>query len=201
MELLSEEYVHPLEFSSNLKYLTLKSEYKSIIKLPNQLIYLNLNGNFAHPIDSFHSSNLTHLIIGDEYNYPLDNLPQTLTYLVFTNYSKFSHPLNNLPISLIYLKFDYYVKFSHPFNNLPQSLKYLKLNDFNQPINNLPKSLIYLELDYEFNQPIDNLPQSLLYLILSNEFDQSINNLPNSLKYLNLLNSTNFSYTLDYLPK
>lgn len=95
IELKSFKYTNPLEFPSNLKKLTLKGKYNSIIKLPEHLFYLKLNGTFTHSVDFIQSPNLTHLIIADKYDHPLNNLPQTLSHLDFSDYRKFSHPLDN----------------------------------------------------------------------------------------------------------
>ncbi len=59
--------------------------------------------------------------------------------------SIFNQPINNLPNSITYLTLGY--KFNQLINNLPNSITHLTVgHDFNQPIDNLPNTIIVKKL-------------------------------------------------------
>jgi hypothetical protein len=113
-----------------------------------------------------------------EFNYLIDNLPNSITYLLLGD--GFNQPVDNLPNSIIHLEFGH--RFNQPVDNFPISLKKLILGDsFNQPVDLLPNSIIHLEFGNSFNQPVDNLPNSIFHLEFGNSFNQPVDNLPNSI--------------------
>lgn len=99
---------------------------------------------------------------GDDFNLPIDNLPQTL--------------------KVLYIESD---NFNQSVSNLPSSLKQLIIhsNKFNQPLNKLPISLEKLEImDMCFDDSYDkvnddllNLPQSIKQLNISSRKFRHLN--------------------------
>jgi hypothetical protein len=121
------------------------------------------------------------LIFKNNFNQPVDNLPQTLTKLTFG--FSFNKSVDNLPQTLTNLTFG--GNFNKPVDNLPCSLTDLTFGDyFNQPVDNLPCSLTDLTFGGNFNQTLDNLPIFLIAINLSRSkrFNKSLNSLPNSIE-------------------
>ena len=111
----------------------------------------------------------------------MDNLPNSITHIEFSEYSEFNQPIDNLPNSLTHLKFNDI--FDQPVDNLPDSLTHLTFGyGFDQLVDNLPESLTHLTFGEEFNQPVDNLPRSLTHLEFGEKFNQPLDNLPNPKK-------------------
>lgn len=212
---------HMKYFNANSNPLveTLITSYTKSHYLPSTLKNLSVYKTHNRDINfDISHTNINNLYIGDLFNKPIDNLPKSLTSIVFhkdcwfnqsvddlpaqlkylTLGDDFSHPVDNLPISLLNLKIG--SKFNHPVDNLPTNLKQLVLGySFNQPIDNLPPQLIHLALGSNFNQPIDKLPSTLIYLELNGNFNQPINNLPAGLLHLGL--NGRFNQPIDNLPK
>ncbi len=162
--------------------------------------------------------NLIYLKLGDEYNKPLINLPNSLEELVlgkkFGNITDSLYKLSkkkcniireknkiinldNLPINLRKLKIDNY--FNKTINNLPDSLTELEIGfSFNQKIEKFPNSLKILNLGDSFDQSLDNLPHGLEILKVGNSFDQLLKNLPTTLISLDL--GFSFNSELEHLP-
>lgn len=173
-------------FPPNLSKLYFDSKNTQMLKyLPNTIKFLKLGKSIDIPLDNLNLYNLEHLILGDCYNYPLDNLPNKLKKIIFTPYSQFYQPLDNLPNSLTDLTLG--LMFNHPLDNLPQTLTHLTLGDYyNQPLNNLPQNLTHLILGYNYKQSIDNLPPNLIHLTLGYSFNKPITNLPPTLTHLRI---------------
>jgi hypothetical protein len=74
---------------------------------------LRLGEYFNQPIDNLPNS-ITHLELGLRFNQSIDNLPNSITYLKLG--SKFNKPINNLPNSIIGI----YVMYKNQFNLLPK---------------------------------------------------------------------------------
>ena len=161
---------------------------------PQNITHLNLGNDCIFPLDNL-PSNLTHLELGMKFNLPLDNLPSSLTHLTLS--SDYDKPLDHLPPNLTHLDTGFH--FNEPLDNLPFSLLSLKTSYmFVHSIENLPSGLTHLELGHRFNQPIDHLPSGLTHLILGEDFNQEINNLPN-LSYLKV--GTLFNQSIEHIPK
>jgi hypothetical protein len=62
----------------------------------NKITHLILGPNFNQPIDKLPNS-ITHLELGDNFNQPIDNLPNSITHL--TLYDDFNQRIDNLPNS------------------------------------------------------------------------------------------------------
>ncbi len=165
-----------------------------------------MGDSFNQPIDNLPNT-LTLLKLGYSFNQSIDNLPNTIKELTLGK--NFNQPIDDLPNSLTHLTIGEY--YNSPIDNLPNSLTHLTLgNKFNQPINNLPNSLThliigkgvlkYFSASCIFNQELNNLPNSLIELEFSYEsiFQKSLNNLPNSLKKITL--SGYYLGSIDDLP-
>ena len=189
----------PEERDLNLIYeLILGAKFNQPVNnLPNSITHLILGGIFNHPVDisnedsptgksSILPNSITFLVLGGEdFNQPVDNLPESVTELIFGY--RFNQPINNLPNGLKTLKFYEHSNFNQPVDNLPDSLTYLHFGDcFNQSIEFLPENLKELYLGNYYDLPINNLPSSLIYLNTGHGFNQAINNLPSSLKKVEL---------------
>jgi FNIP Repeat len=133
---------------------------------------------------------LTHLILGENFNQPVDNLPSTLTYL--TTGHAFNQPVDKLPPTLTHLKTGH--TFNQPVDKLPPTLTHLKtgIESINQLINSHPHSFTLILEIVLTNQLINSHPHSLTSKLDTN---QLINSYPHSLFTLTHLttgkNSTN----------
>ena len=93
-----------IDFSENVKHIKLGKQFNSQF-LP--------------------SKKLKYLYLGNSYNVPLPNLPDSLEHLEIGNY--FNQIIVNLPKNLIYLKLGNL--YDHTLNHLPDSLKHLEIGD------------------------------------------------------------------------
>lgn len=108
---------------------------------------------------------LTHLFLGESFDYFISSLPPSLTILKFHENSDFNHPLSCLPSSLRYLELGN--DFDSSPNPLPDSLEILLFNSsFNKVINNLPLNLKVFESSH-LKKPLPSLPSKLEQLINS----------------------------------
>ena len=101
------------------------------------------------------------VVFGDNFNYPLINLPNSINYIKF-NGKYFNHSLDNLPNSLIELCLN--DKFNQPLDYLPYGLKILKFRQgsiFSHTLDNLPNSIKILEIPILYNHEINCLPDSI----------------------------------------
>jgi hypothetical protein len=123
--------------------------------------------------------------IGKSFNQLLDNLPNTITEIIFdeTFYqAQFNQQINNLPINLTYLQMG--KLFNQPIDFLPLSLEILILGkDFNQSVDNLPFNLYLFAIDGFgcFSQTINNLPNNIQHILLNKSYSQQIIKIPNKL--------------------
>lgn len=132
-----------------------------------------------------------------EFNQPFENLSPSLTRLVLSD--DFNHSLDNLPLRLQELQTG--KSFNKPVENLPPSLLKLIFGDlFDQSVDNLPENLERLTLGLNFNNKIDHLPKLSYLKIASNHFNQSLDHLPSSLVYLNFKKCEKFDHTIQELP-
>lgn len=154
--------------------------------------------------------------VGSKFNYPIIELPDNITRLVFGFY--FNQPVQ-LNSNLTHLEFDY--SFNQPVQ-LNSNLTHLVLGtSFNQPIQ-LNSNLTHLTIGWDFNHPIQlnsklthlthynyyynyykhihcyKLPESLKFLELTSCDDNIINNLPDRIEELVL--GVGFDSKLSNLP-
>lgn len=201
---------------SSLTFLSLQSlanfsQKYQISILPPKLTNLQINSpsitlDFSNPLPSSLKTLYTHnwpqsavtfppslstLILGSNYNSPLDYLPTSLKYLELG--TQFDQPINNLPHSLTRLKLGFY--FNQPINSLPDSLSHLHIKStfFNQPLECLPSSLISLIIESKtFNHNLDKLPNSIIHLELHLQLSAESNN--NKIEFLNPVNIKEYDY-------
>ena len=133
--------------------------------------------------------------LGIDFNQPVNNLPNSLTYLKFGELGHFNQPVDNLPNSLTYLEFGRY--FNQQINFLPDSLKYLKLGShFNQSLENLPSSLIRIEFGDRYDKPVTDLPNNIREIKIGRYMDEKIlKKFPLSLQKLIVTGNIYHSYS------
>ncbi len=173
----------------------------------------DLNNNFFKQI----SPKIVKIFLKD-YNNPIDNFPDNITYLEIDT---MSHPINKLPKSLIYLhlhprctnfkaeypeKLKFFIYSNNTIlniNNLPSNLIYLDIDEI-ENVNNLSNNIIILKIKSDIS--VDKLPSSIKYLTLGNQYKESgkttfnkpVDNLPN--RIIKLEFGYNFNQTIDNLP-
>jgi hypothetical protein len=149
--------------------------------LPINITTLDLsNTSIINQIPCFPQM-LVKLILPQNYNCQLINLPETLEYLYLG--SHFNQEVNNLNTGLKTLIIN--SNYNHQLDNLPINLENLEFFQFNLPLDYLPYNLKQIKLGFNFNQSIDNFPDSLETINLNSiEFNKEINKFPNNLKLL-----------------
>ncbi len=166
-----------------IKYLT---DSISIIDLSEAFDYNYLIDNLSNLLNEYDKQCIIKQIkFGRLFSHRLDSLPNSLQVLDLSSNDKFDYPLDNLPESLIILKTGW--DFNHPLDNLPNGLRILDLNsslNFNHTLDKLPESVTVLKLKGEFNHRLDNLPNRLKTLEINEDFSHEFANLPNSIKNL-----------------
>jgi len=159
---------------------------KSII--PLDIEYLSINFNLPN-INEY--TNLKTLIISafqnTEYNYSLNNLPESLEWLEIHPMG-FNQPVNNLPANLKVLIFgqnriwNYYNGYQHSVDNLPPSLEVLYLPEF------LIWDELHLHENYNLSTQslLENLPPNLRILNIPQYMPKNINYnlLPDSIEII-----------------
>ncbi len=87
-------------------------------------------------------SKYKHLTLGDDFNQPIDNLPNSITHLTFGSY--FNQSVDNLPNSITNLKLG--ISFNQLVKKLPNSIQEIEIRGFLQK-NLFPKkfdSIIFI---------------------------------------------------------
>ncbi len=128
------------------------------------------------------------VIFGEEYNQPIDYLPDNIKIIIFKN--KFNSRVKRWPAKLKYLMFgnDY----NQVSNNLPESLEELYFgNNFDKPLLSLPPNLRLLEIGEKYSFNLESLPDSLEYIKISSIFTQ-IKYLPKKLTTLEMIRDSPF---------
>jgi hypothetical protein len=149
-----------------------------IKNLPSSIRYLHYSLHFSIPI--FFPKNLEQLILPDNYNEIVDNLPDTITHL----------HLGNI--------------FDKKITKLPNCLKYIIFsNNYNNDIlclNSIKHTLQYVELGLNYNLLIHNVFTNILELVVNINYTHHYNYLPKQLKRLsvNLTNNNNI-FNIMYL--
>jgi hypothetical protein len=86
----------------------------------NVIIFDN---NFNKQLDNYNKiiedNNITHLILGSNFNQPIDKLPNSIKYLKLKG--RFNQSIDNLPNSITHLTLEY--NFNQCIDNLPLRLK------------------------------------------------------------------------------
>lgn len=103
------------------------------------------------------------IIFGIEFNSKIDNLPNSIRILKFTDI--FNQSIDKLPSSLLKLSLSYY--FNHKCDNLPETLVDLSIEEkFTHLLNNLPNKLLVLRINNCQIYKLFYLPNSLTHLII-----------------------------------
>ena len=117
--------INGYDYINDSKAMELMREYKKVI----------LAERFNSPID-FLPVEITHLILGMQFNQELNNLPSCLKSLIIISsiyspvVSNFSKPLDNLPYGLEELILNARLNNIYLGDNLPSTLKTLTLNNY-----------------------------------------------------------------------
>lgn len=156
----NEHYNQSLKNLYNLKKIILRG--KKLIELPDSLLELEIDDGFNDKIKYF-PPKLKVLKLGHSHKYDCNN---------------YNHPLENLPETLEEL-YIYSCEFNHPLNKLPEKLKVLDIRswEFNYPLDNLPKNLTTLVLIEKWNQSTKNFPDSLQHFKFGIYFEGDISHL------------------------
>ncbi len=144
----------------NENYLSAIISLELLLKLPYTIRYIKFNNKFNYYINTLAETNISHIIFGNNFNNPVDNLPWVIEYLYFGD--EFNQGLENLPGCLKKLLFSIASKFNQKLDCLPNCLEYLFLPaDYSFQLNNLPNFLLHLELCFDYSHTLNNLPKSL----------------------------------------
>jgi len=159
----------------NLIKLIYRVPINSLVMLPQQLVYLDIN-KFNQQLDKDMLPSTLETLILDVYNSPLltDVLPSRLKHLDLKRFNLELH-VGHLPQSLIHLKLDSYNQELNPYV-LPSNLTELCLDSFtcNIVTNSLPSSLTTLNL-ISFNGTLEHAPQmNHLSVLKIKRLDQSV---------------------------
>jgi hypothetical protein len=96
-------------------------------------------------------------------------LPENLIKLTFSG--SFNQSVDNLPKSLTDLIFEEYSQYDLPLDNLPKNINKITLNCNHKLINILPQhiEILHIKFSYcdKYNKKIDNLPISLKKIIIN----------------------------------
>jgi len=223
--ILKDIIVFGSEFNQNLSMLPSnvskiylgRNFQKSIIDISSSvksIIFAN-DSLFIGSLDYLHND-LEELVIGDNYNIPINKLPYNLETLVLGR--NFDPKIFSFSQNLKYL--DIGKSYTHSLNNLPDNLETLIIggkynsqiiypnnlkhfiisedSEFTLELKDLPNSLVYLSIQNNYTQQISNLPESLLCLVLGDYYNGNITRFPNNLKKIKL--TVNFNYDFIYLP-
>jgi len=202
-----------IKLLSSLRYLCVSSFPLGVLhSLPESLEHLVLDvfdaeevfygaARFNQPLRAADLPKLKALTLGFRFNYPLHDLPLSLTELTLDGQSvPYDHDLDHLPPSLTRL--DLQRGYGRPLDKLPPSLCFLRLGSpLEHPLDQLPHTLTELCLaETFFNGTLDHLPRQLQVLRFGMGFEQPLDALPNSLTHLDLSRSSSFNRPLDRLP-
>lgn len=128
--------LHPMfAFVQHLRLLRAKDVYllQSTDKFRSLVLPEKFNSSLS---DVTWPERCLELTFGDDFNQPVDNLPQSLTHLTFGH------------------------DFNQPVDNMPQSLTHLTFGDrFNQPVGNLPQFLTHLTLPRRYERTLNGWPK------------------------------------------
>jgi hypothetical protein len=159
----------------------------------------------SHKYKFYYNNDCKLLILPYSYDEELDNLPEKIEIIIFSEEddeelkSCFNKSVDNLPKTITKIIFGFGSSFNQPVNNLPPSLTHLTFGyGFNQSVDNLPTSLTHLTFGFRFNKPVDNLPNSITHLTFyyDGKFNKPLKILPNYLVCIKLNIKNNNNITL-----
>jgi hypothetical protein len=144
---------------------------KTINVLPDKLSHLSLGMRFNQDITL--NKSMYRLDLGMHFNRKLDDIifPTTLCILILSD--NFNQVITNVPMTLLKIHFGY--EYEHVLPLLPDSLLILINSDeFNHAIVKWPESLMSLTFGTEFNRKVTVLPNKLQTLKFGWNFNQNI---------------------------
>jgi hypothetical protein len=185
---------------SKIKQLTINDRLDRVDNWvwPPQLQSLSLGGGFDFPVDNLPET-LLDLSLGDVFNQFVDYLPPHLQTLTIGYH--FNRPIDHLPPHLKKLQLGW--MFNQSVDHLPSTLESLSLHYlFLQSLDYLPSGLHYLSLNVKaIVRPLDHLPESLHELRVCGKFQIPLDHLPPHLTKLSIHTNHHFGHALDYLPR
>ncbi len=159
-----------------------------LFQIPSRIKILRLMNGFNYPIDNLPDT-IIQLEISGKFNHPINKLPTNLTHLIID--SQMQNQITNFPTNLLHLELP---RCKINVDNLPVNLIHLKVNSVDS-LDNLPEKITHLTV--HANIPVDNLPESIRYLTLEN-FNLTVNNLPRGVKKITF--GSGFNKSVDNLP-
>ena len=140
---LPSSLTHFIDYNGYNSYITLE-------KLPSSLKSLNIIIDSEYFNLHLLPPDLTHLTLDVlteiNYNYLLDELPQSLLYFNIDNYNM---PLTNLPNTLLVLIIGQ--KYNYSLDLLPDSIEILDIQYYNNKINKLPANIKKIIINKKYN--------------------------------------------------
>jgi len=129
-------------------------------------VYLGMRRVLVQEMLEKWPNHVTHIIIGDEFNEPVINLPPTVTTI--ETCPLFNQPIHSFPPHLTHLILGN--SFNQPLHNLPQTLTYLDIgNKFYSKEEASPAKITHLNIGYGFYLPFQYLPPKLQMLQIKDE--------------------------------
>jgi len=208
--------IYHLPYFDNFEHIEISN---SVIRLPKRVkrIYCFI---FASGKRHFVPSSVTHLKLVAHNNATLDNIPFSVTNLIYDSY--FNNPIKTgyIPTSVTHLTFGFFfnqknkkcippsvthLTFGYHFNqsienSIPPSVTHLTFGcHFDHPINDyIPTSVTHLTFGDRFNQQIKNcIPSSVTHLTFGDQFDQPIRDIPHSVVEITLSKEYENQISLD----
>lgn len=159
-----------------------------------KLTHLIASYNFEPPLDTL-PVNLKYLFLGSEfYEQKLDNqLPNSLTHLIFPKICGYNHPIANLPHSLTHLV----LPLEFEIESLPPRLTHLYIGPIHLGRITFPPTLTHLTLGGDFNNINLTFPPSLTHLAVEGNFATKLVLAPS----LTHFSAGEYPYSLDTLPE
>lgn len=195
IDIIKSNFDEFIEISKNCDTIILGEIFSSdISKIPPNIKNIFFENNM---FDIFNKEiqfpyGIKKIRFGDNFNYPLDNLPSSLEELEFSQDSQFNQLIDNLPCMIKKITFGKY--FNAPLNNLPPNLEYLSIQSdiFSFKLNNIPTGLKYLYFSsnssYSYDKIIEGFPEGILEIGYPFEYNYEIDNLPKSIKIVRVSN-------------
>jgi hypothetical protein len=147
---------------------------------PNSLTLIEFGDSFNSPV-SIQKSSYDVNIIPNVIKQAVSYLPPNLTHLILGR--DFNQTIHVYPLKLTHVHYGY--RTDSQISNLPDSLLYMCFNNIYNRIE-FPNNLTHVHLGGEYNHPLDNLPQSLTHLVTPTLYNIELTNLPSNLIYLRI---------------
>lgn len=157
------------------------------------------------------SGNYSGVEINSEFNYQIDNLPDSIKYIIWSKNSKFNNQINKYPNELEELNMRNCNEFIPEKFTIPKTLKLLELPKYYSGCKiNFEQGLKQIKiLFYQYKYHLDNFPESLKSLFISCDlYENNVNNddfiinvvMPKYLKVLKII-SDSIKINVGVLPE